>query len=485
MKALALLLILVFLTQAVLGDGPDGLNGSSLKEVPVSEVLEKLASGEPAIYSGKIINGSLDLVEISFENESRIVKSSLVIKDSEIKGKVNSANLVFLGPVDFGGTIFHEDVSFIDVNFSQGASFNRSQFEKDAKFGLAKFHGQARFEDAIFKNRAQFGDVHFYKKANFAKSKIDRGIFSNAVFEGWGTFTAAEFQDKANLDRMTFNDSAFFDASKFLEKAFFDETKFNGSRNKNLPSSINFLEAKFNDDASFFNTTFIQDATFQNSRFLEEADFGKSKFLDTVDFNDTSFKGDASFWDAQFLGSIYLHGAKFSRLIVRWENLSGHLIFGEVLYLSLIDNFKKLGRTGDANDCYYEYMIKQPKDSGIWPRFVDFVKWISCGYGVRPERTVMVCTGVIALFGSLFWIGRGVNRSEESKQNTSRIAGFWKWTRSVYLLRCFYFSTTAFMGGKSDISPLGDYKYLATIERIFGWLFFGLFLATLTRTLLG
>ncbi len=482
MKALALLLILVILLLLGIGEGS---NGSSLKEVASSEVLEKLASGKPAIYSGKIINGSLDLDEISFENESRIVKSALEIKDSEIKGRVNFADAVFLEPVIFEDTIFNEDAAFINANFSQEASFIKSQFKKNANFGLAQFLGTARFEDVVFNNRALFGFVHFYGKANFADSKINIGTFSHAVFEDLGTFIGAEFQETAKLDRVTFSDSALFRDSKFLEKAFFDETTFNGSRNKNIIGSINFLEAKFNDDASFFNTTFIRDATFRDSRFLEEADFGKSKFLDAIDFNDTSFKGDASFWDTQFLGSVYMHGSKFSRLIVRWENLSKRLIFGEVLYLTLIDNFKKLGRTGDANDCYYEYMIKQPKDPGLWPRFTDFVKWISCGYGVRPERTVMVCIGVIALFGSLFWIGRGVNRSEESMQNTSRISGFWRWTRSVYLLRCFYFSTTAFIGGKSDISPLGDYKYLATIERIFGWLFFGLFLATLTRTLLG
>jgi len=485
MKALALLLILVFLPLSALGEESEGPNGSSLKEVPASEVLEKLASGKPAIYSGKIIIGDLYLDEISFENQSSIAKSTLEITDSEIIGKIDFVDLVFLEPVNFEGTIFHEAAIFTNATFSQNASFNKAQFKKDAQFESAQFLGKAGFEDAVFSHRALFNYVQFHKKANFANAKINGNTFYQAVFGDNGIFTGAEFQDTANLDCVTFSSSAFFDESKFLEKALFDETIFKGSRDKNLSYSTSFLEANFNDDASFFNTTFIRDATFRDSRFLEEADFGKSMFLDTIDFNDTSFRGDASFWDTQFLGSIYLHGSKFSRLIVRWENFSEHLIFGEALYLSLIDNFKKLGRTGDANDCYYEYMIKQPKDPGIWPRFIDFVKWLSCGYGVRPIRTVILCVGVIILFGSLFWIGRGVNRSEESMQNASKISGFWRWTRSVYPLRCFYFSTTAFIGGKSDVSPLGDYKYLATVERILGWLFFGLFLATLTRTLLG
>lgn len=484
MKALALLLILLILLLPALGEGSEGFNDSSPKEVSSSEVLEKLASGKPAVYSGKIITGNIDLDEISFENESRVIKSALKIEDSEIIGKINFADVVFLEPVIFENTTFNEDAAFTSDNFTQGASFLKSQFRKDANFGFAQFLKTARFEGAVFNNRTIFRFAHFNGKANFASSKINMGTFSHTDFWDLGTFNYAEFHDTANLDRITFRDSASFRGSKFFEKAIFDDTTFNGSR-KNIIGSINFLEAIFNDDASFYNTTFIRDATFRDSRFFEEADFGESRFLDSIDFNDTSFKGDASFWDTQFLGSIYLHGTKFSRLLVRWKNLSEHLVFGEVLYLSLIDNFKKLGRTGDANDCYYEYMIKQPKDPGIWPRFTDFIKWASCGYGVRPERTVMVCLGVILLFGSLFWIGRGVNRSGESLQNTSRIAGFWRWTRSVYLLRCFYFSTTAFIGGKSDISPLGDYKYLATIERIFGWLFFGLFLATLTRSLLG
>jgi len=485
MKALALLLILVFLPLSALGEESEGFNGSSPKEVPADEVLEKLASGKPAIYSGKLIIGDLDLYEISFENESRVAKSTLKITDSEIIGKINFKDLVFLEPVSFEGTIFHEAAIFTNANFSQDASFNKAKFEKDAQFGFAQFLGMAEFEDAVFGHRALFNYVQFHKKANFGNAKINEGTLSNAVFGDWGIFNEAEFQGTANFYHVSFNSSAIFQESKFLKKAIFDETTFTGSGNIKIPYSIRFLEANFNDDASFFNTTFIRDATFRDSRFLEEADFGKSKFLDTIDFNDTSFRGDASFWDTQFLGSIYLHGSKFSRLIVRWENISKHLIFGEVLYLSLIDNFKKLGRTGDANDCYYEYMIKKPKDTGIWPRFVDFVKWLSCGYGVRPIRTVIVCVGVIILFGSLFWIGRGLNRSEESMQNASKIAGFWRWTRSVYPLRCVYFSTTTFIGGKSDVSPLGDYKYLATVERTLGWLFFGLFLATLTRTLLG
>ncbi len=485
MKALAALLVIASLTMLALGEPSCESASSTRSKVPVSEVLEKLASGKPVIYSGKIINGSINLKEIAFLNESNKANIKIEIIDSEITGTADFSDMVFINAVLFTGTIFHDTAIFTNASFTQEANFNRSQFKKDAKFGFARFSDNARFECADFSDLAMFGSARFHKIANFANSNICIGVFSHAFFGNSAIFTNAEFQDAASFNRIIFNGSSFFDGSRFQKKAIFDETTFNGSQNKKLIGSINFLGSNFEDDASFSNTTFVRDATFKKTSFMKDVDFEESRFLYMIDFNDTSFRSDAIFWNAQFFDDIYLHGSSFSRFIVRWENIRERLVFGEVLYLSLIDNFKSLGRTDDANDCYYEYMVKKPKSPSIWQRSIDSIKWISCGYGVRPIRTVAVCLGMIILFGFLFWIGDGVDKSEEPKQNPSKLSVFFQKIRSIYLFKCIYFSTTVFISGNSDISPLGDYKYLVTIERIFGWLLFGLFLATLTRTLFG
>ena len=52
---------------------------------------------------------------------------------------------------------------------------------------------------------------------------------------------------------------------------------------------------------------------------------------------------------------LYLAKADINRLIVSWSQIRDILSFDTAAYLSLIKNYKDLGQSNDANECYYEY----------------------------------------------------------------------------------------------------------------------------------
>ncbi len=489
-----ILVALILIVQAAHGDS------QREQEIEAADILEMLARGEAVNISYGTVLGDLNFIDMSLMHDGspspdlnalgsygRSLNSTLSITGSTFLGRVDFRGTRFQEPVNMSGSVFKENVVFTGAEFNKSASFNDSQFENEAQFGLAEFKGPTYFQGADFKSETNFGNARFNGSSNFGNSAFKKAIFTKSVFKENAYFSGSEFQDIAWMNSITFEKEAHFDFSLFLGKANFKGSIFNGSR---LRRSTSFLEVKFLDDALFGGSRFAKDVTFQEAHFLEDADFQSASFRDDADFQGVSFRGDAIFWEANFNRSLYLGGAKFSRFKARWQDLQGHLVFGEILFQSLIKNFKDMGRTQDANDCYYEYRVIQSKDLAPWPKLIDTISWLSCGYSVRPSHTVLVCLAVILLFGSFFWLGKGIESIDQGKalpiSATTSTKSTWHKVRDCYALRCLHFSTGVFIASKpADYSATKDYRYIVMAERILGWFFFGLFVATLTRTLTG
>jgi Pentapeptide repeats (9 copies) len=470
--ALALVLILFAITVA---EGTE-----YTRTVPASEVLAKIKAGEPVDYDHVIIKGNLGLDQLGLPEKHTdralweiswsglpenliIVNSSIRIADSMIEGIVG-----------FSNTIFEKSIDFTDTDFNSDAKFNDSNFNSDAKFIGSKFNNYASFETSEFNKYAHFVDSKFNGHANFGDSK---------------------FNEHADFRSSTFNGDAIFSASNFNSDADFSVSNFNGHADFNdstFNSDANFKPSAFNGDADFIDSEF-SNAFFGRTRFNSHVTFERSKFKGDADFSDVKFIGDANFFevifekgtlilgqDSVFYGTLNLNGSNINSIdsYVRWNNLP-HLEYNIKIYNILFDNYKKWRLMDDYNECYYKFRVETFKREPFgYGKFLDFVQWILYGFGLRPDFPILWSIAIILISGFIFYRTKSIQKS-----NTS----------SEYLTKgeAFIFSAIYFTSGASNIissqptefSPIGKSRYVAILERLFGWVLFALFLASLGNTI--
>ena len=164
----------------------------------------------------------------------------------------------------------------------------------------------------------------------------------------------------------------------------------------------------------------------------------------------------------------------------------------------MIENFKKLGFTDDASECYYSYrckhmweLLRQGKFDS-W--FFDLLAWATNGYGLRPVRPLGWSVLFILLGGTFFFVTKSISRSkcpEPSGRRRRAIRGkdsppregevsFWE----ALLLSATYFTSGAsaiISSVPQEFSPLGRSRYVVVILRLLGWIFFVLFLTSLGK----
>jgi len=220
-----LLVVLVVLAMSA------GVQAQELREVPASEILEKIQAGEDVDYANVRVTGEFNVSKIYLETvpvartewqknwyleeELKIVESEIVIISSVFENSVDFSNTQFKKPVDFHGT------SFLDISAFRGASFGG-----DADFGGVSFDGDAHFGDASFGGDADFWYASFDGYADFWYASFDGDAhFGDASFGGDAHFRDASFGGDAHFRDASFGGDAFFNSAEF-NKVFFSNTNF-------------------------------------------------------------------------------------------------------------------------------------------------------------------------------------------------------------------------------------------------------------------
>jgi hypothetical protein len=112
---------------------------------------------------------------------------------------------------------------------------------------------------------------------------------------------------------------------------------------------------------------------------------------------------------------------------------------------------------------------------------------LTCGYGVKPLRSLAVAGVLILIFTLCYFIPYFFNvKSLVYRQGKDDIDNEKneKWYHCLY--NSFYFSVMTFTTvGYGDYSPKRIFKFVAMTEGIFGWLTMALFLVTLANVWLG
>ncbi len=403
------------------------------KIIPAKIIITQIENSEAVDYDGITISGNLDLRELKLplDDDGRcIIKVPLKITHSEISGLTKILNVNFSERIDFSGT------TFINADF-QGSVFS-------------KFAG---FEDAIFTGYAFFANVHFIDDVSFANSQFAEGTFvrfDQAIFQKdaffWGMVGKnIFFGGESNFSHAIFHGIAEFSGSVFRGKTDFSFCRFYGEH-------IQLLNTRFSSEVSFRGSKMKGTAYFRNDLFNSTSDFSY------VSFNIVNFSAP------NFENHLNLTGAMFSKFNVQWNTIKNQLSCDSPVLLALATNFRNLGQFDDSDDCYYRYRKQIQEQRGLgFKKAIDLLSCITCGYGVRPFRTLCISAFLITFFAFLIWFGSWI-----SGLNSIGDA--------------FYYSALAFTANSKSISWVGIYKYIGLMEGFFGWLFMALFLVTLGKT---
>lgn len=100
---------------------------------------------------------------------------------------------------------------------------------------------------------------------------------------------------------------------------------------------------------------------------------------------------------------------------VDWTSLKDALVFDGPTYIKLIKNFREMEQFGDADDAYYQYRrLSQADKEWSFSKLGDIFMWLTCGYGVKPQYTIILAVMMILIFTIIYWLGNGIRRLKES-----------------------------------------------------------------------
>ena len=490
---LMLAIILIAVTSGAASDNSLPFSESfPQREISSQEVMAN-ANNSLTVYDHVIIKGDL------FLNSDQ--KSPIRITNSIFRDNVICKGVTFYGDVNFENTTFQRNAIFNETKFLTAANFNATRFLGEANFNMSRFPDSGNFDFAYFNSVADFESAWFDKFATFYNATFMKDAqFAFSEFNGaYANFESTRCIGNAYFYGSQFNSYCTFSDARLEKNADFHATKYS--------NGVGFFRTNFSGQANFARSRFIADSIFSQANFSNVAIFSNSNFDGPVFLNDSVFCSDANFDDAQFQaptdisnaafkgdlkmnstkiarmvlegsafgnGSrLYLAEADINRLIVSWSQIRDILSFDTAAYLSLIKNYKDLGQSNDANECYYEYRyLNQARKPIGFSKFLDTVAWLTCGYGVRPHYALFCGMVIILIFSLIYWAGRGVE-------------GFHDIHGHQLMIASLFYSIIAFTANSKGLPLRGRYKYLGIAEGIVGWLLMALFLVTLGRLIIG
>ena len=333
---------------------------------------------------------------------------------------------------------------------------------------------------------------------NFTESGIDTVwcavSFIKVKFQGDANFEGVKFQGDTYFIGAHFQSSAIFKSAQFQGEADFRETVFQ--------SNADFRETVFQRGA-FGGAHFDSSAMFSYAQFRVSANFSRAYFKN-IQFDKAQFQGGAYFDETQFQGIVDFREVRYNFIKINWAQLDGHMKYDRTNYSTFLGNFNQLNLTDDYDACYYDFRVQKRKNELKWYNPFRWGEYIfldlTCGYGVKPFRSIVWAGFVMFLFSLLYTrknaielrVERqkcyGVKVNGESCKN-NRVHGTEfclqhqnqaTWFRRF--MNALYFSVGTFTTvGYGDWHPVGRSRYAAMVEGLVGWLIMALFLDTLGK----
>lgn len=472
------------------------VQAQEINDVSAKAILEQINNGTDIYYDNSNIIGNLFIggpeygsyytegnnsARIYFPLNTSVIESRIVIMNSNFENNFIVTNIEFKNYLFFGNTDFSGIFYFRDVNFN----------------------GSVNFLGGDFENSVYLENINFSKDANFEYANFNSAVFRKIIFNEESNFNFTTFNDLADFKDIIFHNNSYFNSGCFKGDTGFYNVTFNGQ--------VSFFGAEFIGNhpiqITYFNETkFIGDADFKFSSFNGRTYFWDSTFYKNADFSLTNFES-LTFVNTTFT-SVDFYESYFKIMRVEWKSIRNALTFDGPTYLRLIKNFREVEQFTDADTVYYEYWeLKRKNEGGLW----NYLSWITCGYGVRPFRTLVLGLFLmLVLFPIIYWIIgmslsnafeyscitfiNGYNPNFSSDELTSIIQRMKKYIRIPNWKYEYYknlkkllnhdFIVNFYLIFKKLFNPKKVVKYLMISETLLGWLILALFLVTLANVMI-
>lgn len=378
-----------------------------LKEVPASEILEKIKNGLPVDYNEIKILDVLDVtclkmptkhvhryddeIEMGLREDLTVIPASIKITNSKINGTIGFDNALFENGVSFKCTEFNGDVDFRGSQFIEFADFGGSKFRGSSSFLGAKIKIQnqtiqAQYvldiietgigidcEKVIIEGNMDFSRLKNMEIANgsifqyfyfqnfygpctnglkIIKSSLE---FKNTIFLGKLNFSCCQFRSDIDFWSCELTKDAVFERSLFCGNAQFirvDFQKYSTFRGSQFCKDADFDRSSFVSGPDFSCVGFASDAKFNNAEFKDFADFNWSIFNKVISFEHAKINSmnlDAKYKDNS---KITLKDSNFRNLKVPWKLIKNRLIYSTEISSSemLIDKLTYLNLIKNFNE---------------------------------------------------------------------------------------------------------------------------------------
>ncbi|MFC1716973.1 potassium channel family protein [Candidatus Poribacteria bacterium] len=167
-------------------------------QVSADEILNAIAEGRDVDVEYAVVEGSLDIGDISErlttgKSSKLLIRGRTVIRSCEVKGEVKlgyehyPGRVVFCRDTIFREVTFADKVSFAGALFNQSASFCKTSFEKGASFSNSSFVAGVNFYEtkATREDKINLDGTVFegYKISSMHISHFSAGTFHSAGVE--------------------------------------------------------------------------------------------------------------------------------------------------------------------------------------------------------------------------------------------------------------------------------------------------------------
>lgn len=418
------------------------------REVKAEEILKQIENGEDVNLTNCRIIGELNSSEIKLKKVANPYINSH--RDKIISPiKLNEKSSVVESKITIKDSIFENDLYFTNVIFNGSVDFSKTTFNSFTDFSITYYNSPVDFSYANFNNSVLFNDADFNNSADF----------SNAYFNN-----SAYFYD------INFNNSTNFYGTNFYGPAHFFGTNFYGP--------VHFYDTNFYSSAEFPYANFYSIASFRGTNFYSSADFYLTYFYLSAIFEETNFYDSVGFKAPDTPENIILDG-KNSELFIKY--------------------YKNEARYADADTIYYNYRAyaQERKSLTSFSKWTDILSCITCGYGLKPLRTLYISALAVLFFSIIYDTGRPCISMTKS-ENNKKIVKFYLQGPGIYRLSnitgeqimisgwdSLYFSIMTFTTvGSGEWYPKDNYRKWVTLEGLFGWIMLGIFMATLSNVII-
>lgn len=466
------------LTHIESGDDVNLINCSIVGKLDLSSIkLKTVPNPDSNRFVGKISSNGTFRAELTTKEDGSFTSNeddSIYICQrnlSVIESNIIIQRSIFRNDVDFSSIKFNGSVDFYRSTFNGSAKFFNSAFNGPAHFSGTQFKGPANFIYSTFNDSTYFTAVYndspdFLESLNLIEAKFNDSVdFSAATFNGYVDFSGRQFNGPARFSS-SFNNFTWFQCSTFSNSVYFDGT--------------------FNAPVDFSGSTFENHSTF-SATFNYPSNFQKVTFLCSVDFSETQFNSPALFAYSTFNTSADFKGPDKFKKIVTTDGITCDLFR---------TYYNNEARYTDANNIYYQYRdtVRNLKSWGSLSKYFDIICWISCGYGLKPQITLISGGVLVLLFACIYKTGPTIYKNKnktipfrfkfqgpliyrklDAAEEYSKVT---YWDALLFSIREF---TTL---GSADWYPKDNFRTLVTLEGLLGYVMLGVFMSTLATIMI-